>query len=478
MSELDQLGLKDGTGSPNVSGSFRRGSLRGVFSALQEKWRSRQHHAPVLFTVSSLALSVAQLLSGVVIVHYIDPKDVGMWYSAALALTYAFFVLAGVQNGLSRELPYYLGANNEDMARRLASTTLFYTLGGCVLALFGGICTVAYLIWKHSNFKLTSAVAAVTLLVAFKFYQNYLFVTFRSKNSFVDLARVQMWQAAIMISGLLFLFWGYGGLLLRFVVVAGVSLYLMHRGRPMSVTPSWRTDSFMLLFKTGTPIFVTDYVFNCAATVDKMVLLRFGGVEQVGLYALAVSTFAAFQVVPQSIAHYAYPRMSHHYGRTNNPHILWGMAWKTSLIVVMSMLPIALLGWWLLPFGVKFVFPKYVAGTHAAQIALFTAVAYGASQGANALSSLKAWSHLVTYQAAYSALLVIGPIVGVRLFSSSLDGVAYGVLFANILGAILSLGFTYAATYGQLGKQRSASDIVAAPIEPDTEVIEAAAGSR
>ncbi len=475
MSELDHLGIESRPAAADSSGDGPPDRLRAAFVSLREKWRSRQHRAPVFFTISSLALSVAQLLSGVVIVHYIDPRDVGMWYSAALVLTYAFFVLAGVQNGLSRELPYYLGANNEGMAQRLAATTLFYTLGGCVLALLGGIGAVAILVWRHADSKLTYAVAAVTLLVAFKFYQNYLFVTFRSKNSFVDLARVQMWQAAIMIGGLLFLFWGYHGLLLRFVVVAGLSLYLMHRARPMSVRPAWRTDSFMLLFKTGTPIFVTDYVFNCAATVDKMVLLRFGGVEQVGLYALAVSTFSAFQVLPQSIAHYAYPRMSHHYGRTNNPHVLWGMAWKTSLIVVASMLPIALLGWWLLPFGVRFVFPKYVAGTHAAQIALFTAVAYGATQGANALSSLKAWSHLVTYQAAYSALLVVGPLLGVRLFSSHLDGVAYGVLVANILGAILALSFTYAATYGKFGKPLMVDPVApASPVEPYSEVDEVA----
>ena len=437
------------------------------------KWQSREHHASVYFTISSLALSVAQLISGVVIVHYIDPRDTGMWYSAALALTYAFFVLAGIQNGLSRELPYYLGADNEGMARRLASTTLFYTLAGCVLALLGGAGTVAFLIWKHANLKLIYAVAAVTLLVAFKFYQNYLFVTFRSKNSFLALAKVQMWQAALMVGGLVFLLWGYGGLLVRFVVVAALSLYLMHRVRPMLVKPSWRTDSFMLLLKTGTPIFATDYLFNCAATVDKMALLKFGGVEKVGLYALAVSTFSAFQVVPQSIAHYVYPRMSHHYGRTNNPKMLWGMAWKTSLIVVASMLPIAIVGWWLLPFGVRFVFPKYVAGTHAAQIALFTAVAYGASQGANALSSLKAWSHLITYQVAYSALLVVGPFIGARLFSSPLDGVAYGVLAANLLGAVLSLSFTYAATSGKFGKTVEMRPVASASVDRGPELAEA-----
>src|SRR5262249_55162337 len=152
---------------------------------------------------------------------------------------------------------------------------------------------------------------------------------------------------------------------------------------------------------------------------------------QVGFYALAASAYSAFQVVPQSIAHYIYPRMSHHFGRTNNPRVLWIMAWKTTFIVLASMIPIALMGYRLLPYGVKFFFPKYVAGTHAAQISLFSAVAYGATVGSNALSSLKTWSHLIAYQLSYCALLIAGPLVGAHLSRTAVDGVAYGVLGAH-----------------------------------------------
>ena len=459
MSEIDQL-VEPQPAAEISSPVVSRGLLRSAFSSAREKWGNKEHRAPVFFTGSSIMLSVAQLISGVVIVHYIGPREMGLWASVSLALTYAFFALAGVQNGLSRELPYYLGANNDGMARRLAATTLFYTTGGCLLTLLAGVGAVTYLVVKHADIKLTYAVAAVTFLVMFKFYQNYLFVTFRSKNSFMDLARVQVWQAALMVGALPLLFLRYDGMLLRYVLVAGLSVYLMHRARPMHILPSWRMDSFFLLLKTGIPIFATDYISNCAGTLDKVALLKFGGVEQVGLYALAISAYSAFQVVPQSIAHYAYPRMSHHYGRTNNPRVLWGMAWKTSLVVVGSMIPIAIIGCALLPTCVKFLFPKYVAGTHAAEVTLFTAVAYGATMGSNALASLKAWSHLFAYQLSYAGLLAIAPFLGVRFFSSPLDGVAYGMLGANLLSAVLALGITFAATHSR--SVRDSAPILAA----------------
>src|SRR5581483_10237266 len=312
--ETQVLPAPKGQGQPG----FRQGLAR-----LRTKFGGKENRSPILFTGSSITLSVAQMLAGLLTVHLISPRDMGLWSSVNLALTYAFFVLAGVQNGLSRELPYYLGAKNEGMARRLAATALYYTAAGGLLAVLAGFGAVLFLTTTGAESKLIYSIAAIALLILFRFYQNYLFITFRSKDSFLALAGVQGWQALLMIVTLPILFLGYGGLLGRAVLIAGLGLYLMHRARPLSVMPVWKTDSFLLLFRTGVPIFATDYISSCAGTLDKVALLRFGGVEQVGLYALAMSAYTAFAVIPQSIAHYIYPRMSHHYGRTHNPRVLW-----------------------------------------------------------------------------------------------------------------------------------------------------------
>ncbi len=261
---------------------------------------------------------------------------------------------------------------------------------------------------------------------------------------------MQIWQGVVTLVSLPLIVLGYNGMLTRLVVVAGIAVYLMHRVRPMSVSPSWKTDAFVLLFKTGIPIFATDYLASCAGTFDKVALLKFGGIEQMGYYTLALSAYSAFQVVPQSISHYIYPRMSHHFGRTNSPKVIWGMAWRINLIVVAAMLPLAVIGSFMMPPVVKFLFPKFVTGTHAAQIALFAAVGYGACTGTNALLSLKAWKHLIAYQVVYSILLIAGPFIGIRLFSSPLIGVAYGVLFANVVSATFGLIITLAATHRYL----------------------------
>ena len=465
MPETDPLVIAPEPVSGDIPAPRPKTRVTDTLSTIRDLWRNKEHRAPVLFTASSIWLSVAQMISGVAIVHYVSPREMGLWASVNLAVTYAFIVLAGVQNGLSRELPYYIGANKQRVAERLAATTLSYTAGGCALAVAGGIGSMAFFSWKGADPKLILAIGAVSLLIAFKFYQNYLFVTFRSKNTFIELARVQMWQGASMLLALPLLFLGYDGLLLRFVLVGGLAVYLMHRVRPMIVAPAWNADSFRLLIKTGVPIFVTDYTTNFAATLGTVALIKFGGLEQVGFYALALSASSAFSIIPQSLAHYIYPRMSHHYGRTNNPGVLWSMAWRTNLILLAAMIPMALAGCLVLPPVVKVLFPKYMGGTYAAQIALFSSVAYGAATGANALASLKAWPHLLFYQFSYAGLLAIGPFLGVHLFSSALSGVAYGNLGANTVGAILALAVTFAATHRK-----------AAAVSPDPGTVDSKGG--
>ncbi len=388
--------------------------LQRLRAALVKRFpRLGEHRAPVLFTSSSIWLSVAQLLSGLLMARYVEPKDMGLWSAGTVMLTYSVLILGGVQNGLSRELPYSLGANREDTARRLASATLFFTLAAGLVMLLAGLGITGYYAWTGESTKVVYTAIVVTFLVLCRFYQNYLFLTYRSKNSFQDLAKVQGWQGALMLLSLpLVLLFAYAGLAMRAAIVAGLGLYWMHQSRPMAVRPEWDKGSIWLLLRTGLPIFATDYIATSAATMDRVALLRFGGVESVGFYSLAISASSAFAVLPQSISHYVYPRMSSRYGQTNDPRALWGMAWRTTLIVAGVMIPIAVVGAVLLPWVVPILFPKYVPGTSAAQIALFAGVASGATIGSNALASLKAWRHLMAFQFSYAGLLAAGPFAG------------------------------------------------------------------
>jgi O-antigen/teichoic acid export membrane protein len=356
------------------------------------------------------------------------------------------FALAGVNNGLSRDLPYYIGKSDDKTSRLLASTALMYLIGAGALVLVGGCgCLVAF---HNSEKKVLFAIAVVTVLILFTFYTNYLVVTFRSSQSFRNLTKVRLAEGLCGLATIpLFYFLGYNGMLIRVIVVAGIVVALMHLMRPIRVLPLWDWNSFLLLLKTGVPIFLLDYLASSASTCDRLVLLRLGGVTVVGYYAVALVAREATEVVPRALGEYVYPRMSHSYGEHGDLLRLWKMALKSSILAVAIMIPLAVAGWFLMPLVVSKLFPKYAQAVTAAQLLLVAAVFSGATLGRIAIWSLKSWRLMVWYQILASGLLVVGPIVGGVLWSVPLTGVSAGVLAAQVILCPITWYLIYTATH-------------------------------
>lgn len=416
-------------------------------------WRSlvdldwiRSHRDAVHFTASSAARTAAQFIASLITVRLIAPEELGLWNTISLATTYALFLQAGVINGLSRELPFHLGADNPDLARRMAGTSQSYTAAGAALALLVGL--VALVIYRGSGSAVLLSILAVTLVTAATFYQNYLTVTFRSKSSFLALAGTQFWTAALMLLTLpVIALLGYNGMLLRIVLVTGATLWLMHRVRPFPAPMLWDGLSFRMLMTTGLPIFFLSYIESSSGTVDRIVLLNYGGVKEVGYYALATYAWQALAIIPVSLGAYVYPKMTFSYGQSSDPHTLWRMAWKITLVICAVMIPLAIACSFSVPAAVQRLFPQYIPSIKATQILIFASVFYGAAMGVNALWSMKAWKYMVAYQLLGSAFRIAGPFAGAICHHSPLEGVAWGMLGAYAANFGVGIGLTYLATH-------------------------------
>ena len=63
------------------------------------------------------------MIVGAIIMFWLSPAEYGLWQSVNLISVYGYVLLAGINPGLSRELPYALGAKKNDLAISLASNT-------------------------------------------------------------------------------------------------------------------------------------------------------------------------------------------------------------------------------------------------------------------------------------------------------------------------------------------------------------------
>ena len=411
--------------------------------------RARTHNAAFLYTGASLLVSFASIVAGFFMLR-IDTKDVGIWNLARTALPFAMLALVGINNGLSRDLPYYFGKSDIKTANRLAGTAQFYILTAGLLLLLGGLGSLFY--FRGEGSKTLFTLASVTGLIVVAFYTNYLIVTFRSAKSFQNLSKIKIVEAVLTVATIpMIAYLGFGGMVTRTLILAGVVVLFMHWLRPVRVPLTWDTPSFVLLMKTGAPIFVFDYLISNVANCDKWVLQYLGGLETVGTFALATMAREAVCKVPDALGEYIYPRMSHSYGEFHDPLRLWRMAVKSSLMVVAFMVPAVVAGWFLLPPVVSHFFPKYVGGVGAAQWILVSSIFGGVTIGKLAIWSLKDWKMMAWYQILYCVFLVAGPVfggwVGKTHGTTPLIGVSVGILISQAAWIPVAGFLVYQATH-------------------------------
>ena len=393
------------------------------------------------------------MLAAVFTMRWISPEDRGLWDLVRTAVPLAMLALAGVNNGLSRELPYYFGKSDEKTAKQLASTTLSYISAACLLVLLVGLGSL-YL-FRERDVKLLFAIASVTGLTVITFYTNYLIVTYRSSKSFWSFSKIQMVQAALTVASIpIIAYFGFGGMLVRTLVLGGIVVFLMHWLRPVRVSPAWDKKSFWLLLKTGAPIFAFDYFISNVSNCDRWVLAHFGGLEAVGYFALATMAREAVSKVPDALGEYIYPRMSHSFGQHHDPIRLWKMAVKSSLLVVAFMIPTVAAGWFLMPPMVSHFFPQYTEAVRAAQLILVASIFSGATLGKMAIWSMKDWKIMAWYQILYGVFLIVGPVLGGCFGKTPLIGVSIGILISQIMWVPVAAYLVYLATHRTAASQQ------------------------
>lgn len=422
---------------------------------LKEKTNWHTYKSPALYSSSTVVNSVVKMIMGMVVVRYVEPQDMGMWRSLNVILVYSFILLFGVLNGLSRDLPYSLGNKEKTKdVESIASTSLIVVYVTMVFSLLIGIVFMVCFSGRSMLFKLS--LATVITITIFNFYNNYLIILFRSKSSFVNLARVQLVEALIIIISLpIVINFHYTGLLVRFLVTSFFALLLLHLIRPLKVRPKWNFKSYKALMKIGTPIFILDYIKNTSGTFDIIALLRFSDLTTVGYYAISGMVINGLSVLPKSLSQYVYPRMTYRYGETHDPSVIRKIAFKSIGISLLFLLPIAIGTALVLPYIVPTLFPKYINGLLAAQITSISLIFSAANVGITSLLSMKLLKLQTVYQLSTSACQVICPFLFVAVIKAPLTGVALGMLVSKFISFFMAIILIYIGTQGnKMPKQK------------------------
>lgn len=312
--------------------------------------------------------NVVRIISGLLVAGFVLPEVLGTFNGIGIVMGYLPILQLGIMNGLNRDLPYYFGKGEFDKAKKYASVAQFWELSLSVLV-FSILIFLSVFYFFKGNLLFAAGFFSYALASIHHYYgMNYLQVLFRTNQDFNRLSSITLIISVISLASVLFVWkWKFYGLCLRSTVTLLVEVFLLWKWKPLSVKPKFDFAILKEINKVGLPIFIVGIIFSLWSTIQNTFVLKLGGVEQFGLFQLALMIETSLGVVVFSVSQVVYPKMSFEYGKGKGIKDLLQVSFKPILFIFLFLIPSILIAWIFLPYAVNWLLPKYVNGVGAAQ---------------------------------------------------------------------------------------------------------------
>ncbi len=402
------------------------------------------HFKTGIFFIGSVSFTtIVNIVAGFLVLRWVGPEEMGVWQLLIMINTYAVIGNLGITTGLSREFPFLLGKNRNETAIELAATTKAYTFFCLIATLFIWIVLLGYFVLqgKPTNYLLTFT--TVMLMLAISFYKDYVLTLFRTNTAFNKLSKSFLFQGiiAILLLPIIFLF-KYQGYLFYNILTSVFSLGLLIMINPVKVTGTFKRANFVLLFKTGMPIYLMGYLYGVSKTFIKFSILYYGGILLLGIFAPVFAIRNGISILPKSVAQFIYPKFSFKIGATNNPALLWKPVKSISLLLLISFGILIIPIFYYMPEIITAFFPKYTDSIFPCKMALLSGVIYSSFIGIASLNSVKGYRERLIITSAYIILSAVLPFFVPYFFSNKIEGIAWAIFLIDLFYFILAYFIT------------------------------------
>ena len=420
---------------------------------LDRQWARLVQNRTILGSVAALfggniTASLLGAIGGLLVARFLGPEVTGRFRTFTIPLMYLTFLHMGTFDGLWRQIPFYMGKDQPEKARSLASAAGAWNL------LISTLVSLAFLVYALRALTQGDLVGMAGWLSQLLccwgvFYGGYLGATYRTIHQFVALARIQLIQALLNFC-LVFIIpvMGFFGLCIRAAVPAIIGVSLYHRDRPLKIDYRFDRAALGEVLRVGLPFSFWGSLYTSIWTAtESALMLSLGGLKGLGLFAVAAVIREGMSALPQSVYQVMTPRVIEAYARDGsvrsaNARSLLVTAGLTGTMVVIVGVCSYLLGV-LVPLAI----PKYVDGIPLMKVCLWFAVLQAAALPLNTLFATgRSWLYgrgvilglIVFPLSAYLLRPALGGILAVAV--GSLLGRVARTLVAYLEIAVLSHG--------------------------------------
>lgn len=402
--------------------------------------------SPRKFIRDSFGIAFAQyivrgtlMLRTLVAARLLGPEALGAWNAIQLVLDNGGLLLFGTQQGLDQMVPARLGAGDREGERRVKRAALFNIL---LLTMLYATCCLVWISVGESRIRDAWGFAgmgvALACVVATNL-SNYHTSVQRSHGDMVTVGNWMLIQGAI--GGVLGLaltpvlgVWGLLGGWAVGCVSALAYTSVRSRGRaPMSPAPG---AEGLDLVQTGFPLFVFLASSLMMRQLDRLIILRFLGIEMLGYYGLAVMALAFLLYAPDAVTYVLYPRLQRDYAASgNDPEAIRERVEKVLRASSMLVPALAALVFLFSGPAIQLLLPKFAPGVAAMRVLCFGAVGLAFGNFAS----------IVLMTVGRQTLLMPGAVL------SAVAGAGFDLLAVRLGYGITGVAWATVATYSASG---------------------------
>ena len=328
-----------------------------------------------LYLAGNIFYQLCFISSEILILRIIDVEIIGIWQWALLLQSYALISRLGILNAFNREYPYLLQRKENKESVEILAVTKFHLSITVVLQVLV-FCSLAGYYWSSGGIS-----ERVILLFTISFYiladsyVNFSEAIFRSKGDFKTIAITKVSFAIILLISVLIPYsMKFDGFVLRIILLQCIFL-VTHYYLNKSLSNTRRFFSFSVwtaLFQDGWRVWLWSYLKSFHLSLPKLYIASFLGITALGYFTPVNWILLVFSLITSSLGSFIYPTISRKYAAGEK-----NLVWKTYIIYVtvfLCALPLAVLGYFILPAVIKYILPNYVDVIGAMQLVAVSGV--------------------------------------------------------------------------------------------------------
>lgn len=324
--------------------------------------------------VSTYALSVysAQILdivNGVLTRRFLGATNMGIWSFLQMFLAYASHASLGVTSATIRDVPYHRAKGENERAEEVKNLVFTFTFFTAFLVAMGMV-LFAFFYRRHTSTPLFAGLLVIATLIMLQRIYNQFVTLLRAYKEFVFagyLNLVSSVSSIVLTIALTYRFKLYGffaGLILNFLLSIGLILWFTpHR---FKLYFSWLKLRPLVHF--GVAMLVFDILRSTLLNIDRMMVTKFLGFHELGIYSVALMVNNFVYNFPTLIVAIFPPYFQEAYGKRDRVEDLKKILFipTVSLSYILSLLIGCM--WIIVPWLIHAVLPDYVSGIPALRL--------------------------------------------------------------------------------------------------------------